>query len=337
MITTNSLTINRRFNSAKKALLEFNLYLCYHNSMKKDMVKAQQAQDIQRRISSGEDALVMDMKFSQNLIKYRKKAGLTQSQLAAALMVTPQAVSKWEKGSYPDSELLPLLARTLGVSLDSLFGLTDDSGMLDLGTASAEKIRSLPPENKGKFVMEQFYSMLCSYNMNTAPENIKYPEAFAHETFAHLRTDYELGLARLNPDMQYICFVRIPEKGINSYFSISQRIMELFGFLSDENALRIISYAETLGRNYILTKECISKKLDIPMDIVSDIVDRLEHFGIMWQLTANTGGEPFPIYGYVHNIPLVGILTLAESLVHFLSCREPDIDIWTRPPFRAEE
>lgn len=279
----------------------------------------------------------MDMKFSQNLIKYRKKAGLTQSQLAAALMVTPQAVSKWEKGSYPDSELLPSLARTLGVSLDTLFGLTDDSGMLDLGAAAAEKLRKLPPESKGSFVMEQLYSMLCSYNMNVAPENIRFPDVFAHETFAHLRTDNELGLARLNPDMQYFCFMRIPENGINTYFSISERIMELFGFLSDENALRIISYAETLGRNFILTKECIAKKLGIPIGTVSDIVDRLERFGIMWQLTANTGGEPFPIYGYVHNIPLVGILTLAETLVNYISYCEPDIDIWSRPPFRTEE
>ena len=279
----------------------------------------------------------MELRFSQNLIRYRKKAGLTQSQLAAALMVTPQAVSKWEKGSYPDSELLPQLAKTLGVSLDSLFGLRDDDGNVDLSTAAAEKLQKLPPEEKGRFVMEQFYSMLSAYNDNTRPESIHYPDSFTHETFAHLRTDNELAIARLNPDMQYSCFMRIPEKGINSYFSIQPRIMELFGFLADENALRIISYAETLGRNFILTKECIAKKLDMPLETVSSIVDHFEWFGIMWKLTANTGGETFPIYGYVHNIPLVGILTLAESLVNYLQYCEPNIDIWSRAPFRNED
>ena len=226
---------------------------------------------------------------------------------------------------------------TLGVSLDSLFGLRDDDGNVELGVSAAQKIKKLPPEEKGKFIMEQFYSMLSAYNMNTAPENIRFPEAFARETFAHLRTDNELGLARLNPDMQYVCFIRIPENGINSYAKVQPRMLELFSILADENALRVISYAETFGRNFIITKKAISDKLGIDEEIVSDIVERLCNFGIMWRLTADTGRESFPIYGYVHNIPLVGIMTLAESLIHYISCCEPDIDIWEKPPFRSQK
>lgn len=274
------------------------------------------------------------MKFAENLTKYRKKAGLTQGQLAARLSVTPQAVSKWEKGSYPDSELLPEIAKTLEVSLDVLFGLREDDGRIDAIRAAEEKLQTLSDEDKSAFIIELFYGLICAYNQNTDPENIAFPESFTNETYAHLRTNYELAVSRLNPDMQYLCFMKIPETGINSYFRIQPRIIELFGFLSDENALRIINFAETLGRNFVLTKECIAKELSMPLETVSDIVDRFDRFGIMWQLTANTGGAPFPIYGYVHNIPLVGILTLAESLVNFLSCREPDIDTWTLAPFR---
>ena len=300
------------------------------------MIKTEngKARVIPRGISSGEDILAMEMKFSSNLIKFRKRAGLTQSQLAAAMMVTPQAVSKWEKGSYPDSELLPLLAKTLDVSLDALFGLKDEDGKVNLNIAAAEEVQKLPPDDRGRFVMHQFYSMISSYNLNTPPESIRYPEAFQNETYAHLRTDYELGIARLNPDMQYACFMRIPENGIDSYFSIQPHILELFSILADEDSLRVICYAETLGRNYILTKSSISNKLGIADEKVSCIVDRLVRFGIMWELTADTGDEPFPIYGYVHNIPLVAILTLAKSLVNFLSFCEPNIDIWKRAPFR---
>ncbi|NLT08328.1 MAG: helix-turn-helix transcriptional regulator [Ruminococcus sp.] len=279
----------------------------------------------------------MDNKFSENLIKYRKKAGLTQSRLAALLMVTPQAVSKWEKGSYPDGELLPKLSKVLDVSLDTLFGLKDEDGAVNVNRAAAEKLQKLTPEDKGTFVMEQLYHMLCAYNSSVTPENIRFPEQLQRETFSQLRTDNELAVARLNPDMQYFCFMRIPEKGINSYFSVSQRMLELFGFLADENALRIICLAETLERNIFITKEHIAKALDMPLDVVSDIVDRFDRFGIMWKITANTGDTTFPMYGYVHNVPLLGIFTLAESLVHFLSYREPDIDIWSKAPFREEQ
>ena len=190
------------------------------------------------------------MKFSDNLVKYRKKAGLTQGQLAAKLSVTPQAVSKWEKGSYPDSELLPELSKALDVSLDVLFGLKSDDGKINATNAAAKKMRSLSDEDKGQFIMELFYSLICTYNPNTDAENISFPESLARETYAHLRSDHALAVSRLNPDMQYICFMRVPEDGINSYFKIQPRIMELFSILSDENALRIINFAETVERNY---------------------------------------------------------------------------------------
>ena len=52
----------------------------------------------------------------------RKKKGITQETMAATLMVSPQAVSKWESGaSYPEMTLVPVIAQYFGVSLDYLF------------------------------------------------------------------------------------------------------------------------------------------------------------------------------------------------------------------------
>ncbi|SDF25641.1 helix-turn-helix domain-containing protein [Sporomusa acidovorans] len=51
----------------------------------------------------------------------RKELGYTQEQISVILNVTPQAVSKWEKGNaLPDIALLPQLAKTLAVSIDRL-------------------------------------------------------------------------------------------------------------------------------------------------------------------------------------------------------------------------
>ena len=52
----------------------------------------------------------------------RKKRGITQEQLASALNLSPQAISKWEMGAgYPDVATLPVLAGYFGVSLDAMF------------------------------------------------------------------------------------------------------------------------------------------------------------------------------------------------------------------------
>nr|HML47580.1 helix-turn-helix transcriptional regulator [Clostridia bacterium] len=65
----------------------------------------------------------MDEKqFARQLALLRREAGRTQEELAAALHVSPQAVSKWENGhSLPETALLPDLARLLDVSIDQLF------------------------------------------------------------------------------------------------------------------------------------------------------------------------------------------------------------------------
>lgn len=61
------------------------------------------------------------MQFHDKLLKLRKKAGMTQSELAEAVNVSRQAVSKWEMGTaVPDVENLILLGKLFSVSIDFL-------------------------------------------------------------------------------------------------------------------------------------------------------------------------------------------------------------------------
>lgn len=65
----------------------------------------------------------MNETLGTNIMRLRKEAGLTQEQLANALGISYQAVSKWENGvSCPDISTLPLIADLFSVSIDSLFG-----------------------------------------------------------------------------------------------------------------------------------------------------------------------------------------------------------------------
>lgn len=57
------------------------------------------------------------------IARKRKELGMTQEQLAGALGISYQAVSKWENElSSPDISTLPLLADLFGVTVDELFG-----------------------------------------------------------------------------------------------------------------------------------------------------------------------------------------------------------------------
>ena len=65
----------------------------------------------------------MNIKIGAIIKKLRAENNITQETLAAAIGVTPQAISRWEsEGGYPDIELLPALADFFSVSTDELLG-----------------------------------------------------------------------------------------------------------------------------------------------------------------------------------------------------------------------
>ena len=74
----------------------------------------------------------------------RRRQGLTQNRVAARMGVTPQAVSKWERGlSCPDLVLLDELAELLDTSIDRLL-----TGRTGAGVSSARRKFSCLPEQE---------------------------------------------------------------------------------------------------------------------------------------------------------------------------------------------
>lgn len=69
----------------------------------------------------------MKVEIGEKIKELRRRDGRTQEDLAIALGVTCQAVSRWEtSGCYPDMEILPSIANYFGVSIDTLFGFRSD-------------------------------------------------------------------------------------------------------------------------------------------------------------------------------------------------------------------
>lgn len=69
----------------------------------------------------------MKLTLGEKIKELRKRDGRKQEDLANALGITNQAVSRWEKdGSYPDMEMIPAIANYFGISIDELFGYEND-------------------------------------------------------------------------------------------------------------------------------------------------------------------------------------------------------------------
>ncbi len=91
----------------------------------------------------------------ENISSVRKSAGMTQEKLAEAMMVTPQAVSKWETdASYPDIDTVNRMAKLFGVTVDYLLN----------GNQEQPVLKEAAPEDVGKRIVV--------ININTSGNNI---------------------------------------------------------------------------------------------------------------------------------------------------------------------
>ena len=78
-----------------------------------------------------------ELKIAEVILRERRKLKLTQEELANALMVSPQAVSNWERGGYPDITLLPRIANYFKITVDELIGNDEASHQADVVTKSS--------------------------------------------------------------------------------------------------------------------------------------------------------------------------------------------------------
>ena len=97
----------------------------------------------------------------------RTKKKLTQNDLANALQVSPQAVSKWERGeNAPDIALIPQLANLLGVSADRLLGTYTQSNQVFDATVCfsdipffTKRAEGLAPEDVATIINAHYYQI----------------------------------------------------------------------------------------------------------------------------------------------------------------------------------
>lgn len=70
------------------------------------------------------------MEIGNQIKNLRMRRGITQEAMAQHFGITPQAISKWERGvATPDIALLPQISAYFGVSIDELFSLSDETKM----------------------------------------------------------------------------------------------------------------------------------------------------------------------------------------------------------------
>ncbi|MBQ1617884.1 MAG: helix-turn-helix transcriptional regulator [Ruminococcus sp.] len=218
--------------------------------------------------------------------QYRTEKGYTQEQLGRIIGVTTQAVSKWERGSTPDAEIIPHIAQALGVSIDTLYGREEQSYSVQL----ARKLCGMPHKEAYEYAFEICWAIqvgllgdasavdlfMNSYVNGSFTGNEK-----TTDHFARLVHDCGLAFTRMSPELDHFFLMRENEdKSILPQLEELSELQKVFALFSDKKLLKILCYIHTLPHMPVATS-LICKNTGFTEAEVEKCMKRLCESGIV--------------------------------------------------------
>lgn len=219
--------------------------------------------------------------FSISLQSLRKSKGITQNELAEKLGISPQAVSKWENGSYPDADFIPKIADFFEVSIDELYGRGKEKLPLEEEIyQNIYKGFGWEKEKQKEFFdkyLEYFWAALngcfnwkAEYQKRQVRENASSGSILITTegiSFMSNRKVCECGFV-----------LKKPQDGFKALFNEKDRLEMIFGFLGDQDNLKILEFMFSLKEMEVVKASRIAKKTGVDKSKVEKSMDRLVGF-----------------------------------------------------------
>ena len=195
----------------------------------------------------------METVFSKQLQKLRKQSGITQEQLAAKLGVTAQAVSKWENGSYPDSDLLPKIADIFDVSIDNLYGRGEEKCSFEQQVLNHMRAIADGSQDSSAEWLENYLNIIWAMQLTAWRE---------------CRYYYDIpDFKDSNGTIASECFTK--------QFSDIDKLSELFRFLGDKMNLKVVMYLLSLDNGEVVGASTIATHLGYPKEKIEKALQYL--------------------------------------------------------------
>lgn len=265
----------------------------------------------------------MSQQLNQTIAALRREKGLTQEQLGALVGVSAQAVSKWEKGGAPDVELLPAIADTLGVTMDTLFGRSADKKE-DMSQALIRWLTGIP---HGERLGRMFELLAASYShlvdMDPAitdiiqPMGALLPSCYTGDRTwlrSLFSTDQGYALGIFAHDFPLYLLLPEPPAGYASQFAPNEDYRALFSVLSREGALELLTYFYSRKSAYY-TVSALADRVGLPPEQVESILADMKQCSLVRETTIETREGAEPVYAMLDNGGLVPFLYMARWLM----------------------
>ena len=287
--------------------VENNRSLCYHNGDESAFVKARMGGNF------------MDvMTIGKNIAEFRKSKGAKQDELAKFVGVTAQAVSKWENGGVPDTELLPKIAEFFNVSIDELFGRQNNIS-IDIQDVILTDISKTKDEDR----ISRAFELCWMIEQSMYGTIFSDPERFKEEAKTHSENDQlysqmefdsgytEMGLFNR---MQY--FLVVPDaKDKDKALLDGIDYPEFFKLMADKDVFATLVFLYKRESFNAFTETLIIKELGCTKDKAKHVIAALLRLKILAKTVAELGDEVVEVYQFARRPSFVSMLIFAREMI----------------------
>jgi len=259
------------------------------------------------------------------IAKLRKEKGTTQEELAKSVGVSAQAVSKWENGGVPDTELLPAIADYFEVSTDTLFGRTIED-YSNVRNALINDIINTPQSEIFDKVFEYLWDIERSMMSVSIPNDGSIAEYSAsmdekEQRYSSILSDN--GITRMGIGNLLKYFLLIPE--------IEDTEAALFGGKDGLPAYDYPAFFADLGdRDFFdtlimlhkregckaFTPQLICKNLGFENDKAVQIMKKLENHGMVYKTEIEIDDGVLEVYNFAPSPSLIPLLIFAKEIMN---------------------
>lgn len=225
--------------------------------------------------------------FSSQLQQLRKERGVTQETLAEHLGVSPQAVSKWENGSFPDGDLLPRIADFFGVSIDYLYGRADRARSIEERVFDDIRDKKLSEDTLFDEIFELAWAAhISAWDGTGGWEPLPRYEKPQPRLASVISDNAGFSYFRMNEDLRFFSVLKNPPDGFAKRLGDAERFAPLFAFLGDTANLKILFYMLSLKDGDVVKASVVANRLELPKERVEKAFDYLCGIG-------GCGNKPF--------------------------------------------
>lgn len=247
----------------------------------------------------------------------RRERGVKQEELAGFVGVTAQAVSKWENGGVPDTELIPKIADFFGVSCDKLFGRSV-SDYADLRTALAKKIFETPPEERFEEAFECCWTiekaLYCHELHDDDVAEYRRTLGKKEQRYSSMLTDY--GFTRMGIANRMSYFLLVPEiEDTETALFEGIDYPAFFKDMSDREFFDACVLLNKRDHRKAFTAGLLVKRMGLTQERAMEILQMMRKYHLIGVTSIEMDDETQEVYTFRPTPSFVAFLIFARELI----------------------